>query len=350
MTSTMPTPSPSSTPPIGPAHLFSSHGQLLEGVYGTGVVDPQLPAPRFRLKEWHYTSVVAPDWFLAFAVVQVGYVANLFAYWLDRSDPERIWQCEQLSPLGRALQFGPSSLSGQTLWQDKGQRIAITSSRGTDGRGHWHIDLDLQLQRQGEKPRQLKAELEVQGGEALALIHRLNSGNAAYTHKECGQVCTGTLAFGAARHTVNALASIDWTRSHAQRITRWKWASAALQLPDGRNVGLNLSAEVYDDAAGHSRENALWLQGRRFPLRGVEFTVPEQPDVQPWRIQSLSGDEVDLEFRPLGARRQNLRLGVVTSKFIQPYGLFTGAIRPQGHSAIRLTDAFGVVENHYAKW
>ncbi len=346
----MATPAPNSAVSIGPAHLFSLHGQLLDGVYGTAVVDPQLPAPRFRLKEWHYASVVTPGWFLAFAVVQVGYVANLFAYWLDLADPQRPWQCEQLSPLGRALHFGPSSLAGQTVWQHHDQRVAITSTHGPDGRGHWLVELDLPLTRHGDRPRRLKGTLEMQGGEALALVHRLGSGHAAYTHKECGQPCSGSLALGDRRLEVHGLASLDWTRSHAERITRWKWASAALLLPDGRNVGLNLSAQVYDDAAGHSRENALWLQGRRFPLRGVEFEMPHHPDAQPWRIQSLVGDEVALEFRPLGARRQNLRLGLVTSKFIQPYGLFTGLVRPQGHSAIRLTDAFGVVENHYAKW
>lgn len=346
----MVTPSSSSAAPIGPAQLFSPQGQLLDGVYSTGVMDPQLPSPRFRLKEWHYASVVTGEWFLAFAVVQVGYLANLFVYWVDRSDPARLWQCEELSPLGRALEFGPSSLSGRTLWQAKGQRVAISSSCGPDGRGLWQVELDLQLQQPGHRAKPLKAALTIQGGEALALIHRLDSGNAAYTHKECGQVCSGSLSLGTAHYAVDGLASLDWTRSRAQRITRWRWASAMLALPDGRNVGLNLSALVYDDAAGHSRENALWLQGRRFPLRGVEFIVPQRPELQTWQIQSLQGDEVSLEFQPLGARRQNLSLGLVVSKFIQPYGLFNGSIRLQGHSPIRLVDAFGVVEDHYAKW
>ena len=346
----MVTPTPRSIAPVGPPQLHNPQGQLLDGVYSTAVVDPQLRAPRFRLKEWHYASVVTADWFLAFAVVQVGYVANLFVYWLDRSDPARLWQCEELSPLGQALDFGPSSLSGETVWQRKDQRVAITSSCGQDGRGRWHVELDLQLQQPGHRARRLQAQLDMQGSEALALVHRLASGNTAYTHKECGQLCTGALSLGSANYAVQGLASLDWTRSHAERVTRWKWASAALELPDGRRVGLNLSAQVYDDAAGHSRENALWLHDRRFPLQGVEFSVPQRPEAQQWRIQSLDGEEVSLEFQPLGARRQSLHLGLVVSKFIQPFGLFNGTIRPKGHSPLRVVDAFGVVEDHYAKW
>ncbi len=340
-----------------PLQLFDANGALQQGVYRHAVANPQLPAPAWRLKEWHYLSVATPSHFLALAVVQVGYVANLFAYVVDRADPGRPWQCEQLSPLGRALQFGPSSLAGETRWQSHGAQVRIQASQTADvhaqdggSAGHWAVELDLEVRRGSERPQRLQASLQMQGAEALALVHKLPSGGAAYTHKECGQPCTGTMQLGSLIVPVIGLASLDWTRSQAERVTRWKWASTALELADGRQLGLNLSAEVYDDAAGNSRENALWLQGRRFDLGGVRFELPGKPDREPWRIQSLSGAEVDLVFRPLGARRQNLRAGVVVSKFIQPYGLFSGHVQPQGHSAIRFSDAFGVVEDHYAKW
>lgn len=340
-----------------PLQLFDANGALLDGVYRHGIALPQLPASAWRLKEWHYLSVATPKHFLALAVVQVGYVANLFAYVVDRADPSRPWQCEHLSPLGRALQFGPSSLAGETRWQSDGAQVRIQSSNSPDARaqdggalGHWAVEIDVLVKRGSDRAERLQASLQMQGAEALALVHRLPSGGVAYTHKECGQPCTGTMQLAGATHPIAGLASLDWTRSQAERITRWKWASTALQLPDGRQLGLNLSAEVYDDAAGNSRENALWLQGRRLDLSGVRFELPAQPDREPWRIQSLSGDEVDLTFRPLGARRQNLRAGFVVSRFIQPYGLFSGHLQPQGHSAIRFSDAFGVVEDHYAKW
>lgn len=338
-----------------PASLFDGGGALLAGVYRHAIGDPRLPTPAWRLKEWHYLSVATPECFLALAVVQLGYVANLFAYVVDRADPARPWQCEHLSPLGRALRFAPSSLHGETCWQSRGAQVRLigeTRAGAAEGGavGQWRAEIDLLVRRGSEKAERLQASLQMQGAEALALVHRLPSGGAAYTHKECAQPCTGTMQLRGQRREIRGLASLDWTRSQAERVTRWNWASAAMQLPDGRQLGLNLSALVYDDAAGHSRENAMWLQGRRMDLRGVRFELPAKPDREPWRIQSLSGDEVDLTFRPLGVRRQNLQVGVVASRFIQPYGLFSGHLQPQGHSAIRFVDAFGVVEDHYAKW
>ncbi len=58
----------------------------------------------------------------------------------------------------------------------------------------------------------------------------------------------------------DSFATLDWTRSHATRETTWKWASFA-GLASTRagdvSVGLNLSAEVYED-----KENAFWLNGK----------------------------------------------------------------------------------------
>jgi hypothetical protein len=59
----------------------------------------------------------------------------------------------------------------------------------------------------------------------------------------------------------DSFATMDWTRAYATRETIWKWASfAGLASPQGgaaAPVGLNLSAEVYDD-----KENAFWLHGK----------------------------------------------------------------------------------------
>lgn len=63
---------------------------------------------RFRLKEWHYSSFATDDWFFAVGLVQLGYVANAFAYLVDRRRPTLpARQFEALSPLGSALRFAP---------------------------------------------------------------------------------------------------------------------------------------------------------------------------------------------------------------------------------------------------
>jgi hypothetical protein len=114
---------------------------------------------------------------------------------------------------------------------------------------------------------------------------------------------------------------------------------------DGRAIGLNLSADVYDDAAGDSVENALFVDGRVTRLPGVRFHVPERPRTDRWRITSREGDAIDLAFDPVGAREEHTHLGLVRADFVQPYGRFSGHV--QDHD---VTGCFGVVETHRAVW
>ncbi|MBK7585296.1 MAG: DUF2804 family protein [Myxococcales bacterium] len=60
--------------------------------------------------------------------------------------------------------------------------------------------------------------------------------------------------------------------------------------------------------------------------------------------------EVELEFRPLGARRQRLELGILRSNFVQAYGTFHGTVTPAGLASAEVDGVFGVVENHDALW
>jgi hypothetical protein len=64
-----------------------------------------------------------------------------------------------------------------------------------------------------------------------------------------------------------------------------------------------------------------------------------------WRIVSLEGDDVDLEFEPLGAREEHSNFGLVRTDFVQPYGRF--ADRVCGRD---ITGSFGVVEAHHSVW
>lgn len=308
------------------------------GRYRHPIEDPSLgAAPRFRTKEWHYHSVVSEEWFLGVAVVQLGYVANAFLYLVERADPARRREHEALSPLGRALSFAPSSVRGETLWQRGADRIAM---RYRDG---WAVELDVGL---GDE--RLSGELHIEPRESLAVAFPLGPDRPAYTHKAGGLPARGVLRLGARDIDFSGgLATLDWTRSLARRHTQWKWASFAGRARDGRTLGLNLSADVYDHPQGASHENALFVDGVTCSLGGVAFELPADPVREPWHISSA---ELDLEFQPLGARKQKLDLGLVRSDFVQPYGTFRGRLAPAGVAPAEVDGVFGVVENHDALW
>jgi len=330
-------------PPVlerAPKQLRTEGGWAF-GRYRRPIVEPALGPGSFgrklRVKEWHYHSIAGDDWFLGFALVQLGYVANAFVYLVDRATDEKL-EYEAISPLGRALSFAPSSVLGETSWRSGQSRIQIGYDKG------WNVELDVSL-----SGKRLSGEIRIEEQEALAVVFPLAADRPAYTHKAAGMPAQANLSLSGSRVVLsNALATLDWTRSLARRRTRWKWASFAGKSRDGRTIGLNLSSDVYDDPEGESHENAAWIDGVTHDLAGVCFELPSDPASEPWHIRSSSSDQVDLEFRPHGARRQTLNLGLIRSDFIQPFGTFHGRLSTP--EPVRVDGAFGVVENHFALW
>ncbi|MBW2463583.1 MAG: DUF2804 domain-containing protein, partial [Deltaproteobacteria bacterium] len=302
--------------PDAPPSL-SVDGQWQFGIYRTPFVRVELPAGglrRLRLKEWQYVSLTTDDWYVAVGLVQAGYIGSVFVYVVDRSRADAAVEYRSLSPFGRAVHFAPSSVRGTTSWKSRDAKLSITANEG------WDIDIDVPL---GGDRLEGRARIEPQG--SLAMLHLLGPGRVGYTHKAAGCRASGRLALGARTIDLDGgLGASDWTRSQANRVTTWKWASLSGFSADGSAVGLNLSAGVYDDDRGHSVENAFFIDGEVRPLGGVRFGVPATPRTTPWTIQSIDTDEVELEFQPAGAVEERMNFGVVRSDFLQPYGRFAG--------------------------
>jgi hypothetical protein len=317
---------------------------LHAGVFRGAIVDPNLPTPggSWRLKHWQYTSLLTETHFVAFAVAQLGYVANWFAYVVELGSG-RMWQSQALAPLGHGLVMAPSSVRGQTIWRRRGDRLSVAHREDA-----FELDLDC-----GIEGRRLRGQARVSLGQGLAMVHPLTQETArknrkvAYTHKDAAMPAELSLTWGGTALPSTGLATLDWTCAVALRHTSWNWASLAHRLPDGRRVGLNLSAKVYLDDAGRQLENAVWLDGRLHLLGNVSFALPREPAVEPWRIH---GDDLDLRFVPLGARHEHVHLGLVRSDFVQPFGRFSGWLQVPGGDRLTLDQSFGVVEDHDALW
>jgi len=321
------------TLPLAPP--VAHRGGWLFGRYRSPIAHPAFPrqlSDRWRLKEWQYISVVTPEVFLAFGMVQLGYASSLFLYVVDRVN-QRVMEIEETLPAGAGLTVAPSSVRGATEWRWGPNHIRTTYRDG------WQVLVDVRF---GDGTP-LTCQLHLADIEALALLHDLGEGRAAYTHKAAGMPTSGSAMLGERVFDLHGgLGVLDWTRSRAKRETVWKWASfASRQGPHA--LGLNLSAEVYD-RQGVSEENAYWVDGKVFPLGAVRFELPDE-GARATEAWHLVGDRVDLTFRPLGARSQRLDLRVVRSIFVQPYGAFHGRL---GDHVIR--DAFGVVEDHQSLW
>jgi hypothetical protein len=147
-----------------------------------------------------------------------------------------------------------------------------------------------------------------------------------------------------------ALAGVDFNRGFRPRETWWHWAAAAGHAQGGAVVGFNLTAHRPWDAPRGGPEDAadcaLWLDGERVKIGRVEF---EDRRDGPWTIVDGAG-LVDLRFHPSGERSEDIHLGLVVSRFAQPYGRFEGSLRTPSGRRFELADVYGVTEKHYARW
>ena len=316
-------------------------------------------ARSFRLKRWHYTSVVTPRVLFACAVVDAGYVGNAFAYVVDRSNG-RMYEWNALAPLARGVQIAPNSIDGSTTFE-------------ASGFGHITLDNDAQagirrvavsLAAKGEKPA-LVASYEIADGagapEPIVVVEQVAEGRWLYTHKCYGLAASGTLSCGAlsdAARSGEASAGLDWNCGYRLYETYWNWAAAAGTDERGRRVAFNLTAHrpwkergtaVTDSHRADAADCAIWLDGRRTKLSRVEFDYDPDHILQPWRIRDADG-LVDLTFVPDGQRQDDVNFGLIVSRFHQPYGRFTGRLRSPDGEAFELGDVYGVSEQHYARW
>lgn len=336
----MPWTRPDPTPPLSLAPLPRY------GVWGAAIPNPDLfhakipgiyPAfRRLRYKAWQHYALITPHLYVSFAALDVGYLRSAWV---------------QLAPLTgegrrerkRATPWLPLSVSGSL----EGGRTEVRLP-----------DLKLEIQHAGPTQQirlvapkgpdfpEFSLEATIQTDEPLVVCLPLPNGSAMFSHKAPFSV-RGSLTIEGVRHALNpgeSTALLDWHQAYYPAHTWWKWATFAGFTENGRRLALNLTHNLALDEATLT-ENALWLDGECSRLGPARFEVGSPGS--PWRIRTEDG--ADLAFTPLGERRENTRVGPVRSLLRQPYGTFTGTL-PGPSGLIRLGRAFGLCEDHDARW
>lgn len=341
----------------------------------------------FQLKQWAFMSVASQHHFLCITPVQFGYIEDLYVYLADRHTGTKLFEYQWRLPLGSLLGLGtleisPTSTSGCTSHRGWGEnRLSICFADEK-----WFIDVDVTS---GGKT--LKARVQVhKDPEALILWYPLGgectevNGTAScvshqpgYVHKEAGMRATGTYSLDLEEtHLEQGVAVFDWTKSFAQRETRWRWVSLAcaactVQVTDGesstyltsKRVGLSLSKLVYDvvdgDIGAYSTENVMWVDGLVAPIHmDIHVHVPVGAEgTDQWTVRGSGGGwKVNLTFTPHGLREDHTghkQLGIL-SQFQQPYGTFEGSLEgPWSNGTVYkvvIEDEYGIVESHWAIW
>ncbi len=301
---------------------------------------------RFRLKEWQHIGIVGSDFYFGFAIVNAKYLGNTFCYFLDRADGVTV-EHDRVAPPGVA-RVARELWRGECGFRFRGYEIKI-ENRLSDGYHRAVVDIG---ESKGKPPIHAEVEVVEDLGEVepLELICPLKGERPAYTHKVAcparGEITVGdkTRAFD----TDTGIALVDVQKTFFPYNSFWNWATCAGHDEQGRAIAINLSKginlrwEEYNDCC-------LWVDGKISFLNPATFTFDEKAVLEPWHIET-EGGLCALDFKPEGERWGRINALLVKSDFHQPYGTFRGSALDSEGVAHEISDYFGVVEHHLARF
>jgi hypothetical protein len=282
-----------------------------------------------HLKRWHYVSLAGPDLCAALLVADVGYAANAFLYLFDRKERLLLADRSFLGIPGLMAEVAAHAGPGaRTRWNGAGAEI--TFDRGANG---W----TLLARAPGDFA--VEASLALPAAPTLCAVARIEGGVANCTHKTLCLPAQGEVRVGGRRFDLDGhFGALDHTSGLLARDTSWRWASATRG-----DLGVNL-VQGFNGAV----ENAVWLDGRVYPVGAAEISYDVAAPQDSWRIRTVDG-AVDLTFRPEGERRKDVDLYVARSRYLQGIGAMSGRLRVGGRE-VQVTDLCGVTEDHSARW
>jgi hypothetical protein len=290
---------------------------------------------KYRIKRWEYLGLVNDDCIFGIAVVRLGYMCNLFAYLFDRRSG-RIIEYDILTPGGGAAIFEGTSLTGEIRFKNRKTVVLMVSDPETitvEGIIKGELSIRLSFQKVGEP---------------LVCLTRVGLKGFNYTHKEAGIPVRGTIGHKGVSWDIQENQSFgvhDYTLGYLARQTFWNWASGGGIDKQGNRLGFNLVQGINETGF---TENGFWVNGRLVKTDVVDFRYDDLDLLQPWQIESNDG-RVRLRFLPSGKRSANTNVGLLVSKFHQPFGRFEGTLR-EGDQIWKLQNASGFTEEHFAKW
>jgi hypothetical protein len=319
-------------PPL-PARLDDATTGIVHGLFaGRTVTDPLAIGPRSgRARRWRYVAAGGRDAAVGAAVVHLGAVAVTFA-WAQLGPRTLTW--ERRAPFGRG----------------------IVVDRGLDGSASARLaDARLQLDVDGG----LRVDVPADDGQRLtALVHpsadvtpavgvtATPAGGWNATQKAAGYPVDGWVRHGQGPRVPLGTDAGGWrdaSSGRQDRRTTWHWAAGAGQAEDGRRVGLNASTGWKDEPW----EDVVWWDGQ--PHRLEVARLRPQDAWEPTGDWVVGGPGWELWFEPDGVRAKDERLGVVTSRYVQPIGRFSGTLPdPDGRPVD--VELVGVTEDHLAVW
>lgn len=298
------------------------------GLYSGPVADMNTaawqPLRRGQRKAWMYAGAFSTRYYVGFAIADAGIVATAFAYFFDSQTGLYVEE-KTTVPFGFGSSFDPDL---RTSWNLK--KFSIIR----DGN-------DLICSHSGKR-LQIKMTVQENGKGSTTIAP---AGDRPFHHTYKNLLLPTQVEVKVDGQAINFggnIGGVDFSKGYPPHHTFWNWASMNAVTESGIEFGVNLVADF-----NNSIENALWVNGEVSQLSQATFSYGRPVEKSDWQIKTLDGT-LNMEFKPLGMRGEDINALFMLSRFKQPFGAFTGTVRLDGQN--HKFTGYGVVEEHFAKW
>lgn len=288
---------------------------------------------KLRYKKFSFIAINLAEWSIGFAVADLAWAGHGFFYCYHRPSGQCM-DLHGLQPFVRRTLVQETSTQQHNYFHHR--QVSIETQQIDNER---HVCV-----KQGQKLL-LKAKVKTDFGQPLYLCSPNGVRGWTFTHKSMALPVEGELHWQGQTITFDentgALASIDDSFGFFRPETEWFWVSCQTVV-NGQKVALNLASGV-NESLGN--ENSIWINGQIFAADDVIFT---QIDADTWQIRSLD-QKIQLQVKTSWRRYENVNIGIIASQFSQWVAQISGTVRVN-EQLIELSEQFGLLEQHYAKW
>lgn len=266
-------------------------------------------------KAWQFVALASEGAFVSAAIAHLGYLGFVFAVAYDR-ETTQTEAFQLVIPLALGVKVAREAGAGRSELFPPWGVMRIDPAPRT-------LQLNLPI---------FRAEAALDAVEPWRVEWPIGSHGRNRTHKEMGFACRGRLYLRDRSLSLDGFGLMDWTRGSPARETAWRWAAGVGRAGD-RLIAWNLRTG-FDDPA--QVENAIWIDG-----------VPQaagRARLEPGPAWTVSAGGLELAFDSHGERHEDLNLGIIASRYRQPWGRFHGQFE-----GVPL-EGYGVVEEHWARW
>ena len=308
---------------ITPGPLHDENGRLIETGYATRLIKTydrgRIAARPFRIKEWDYYAVCTDRFALALTIDHNGYMTMDSISLLDFEENSQVTSSRISLPAFAKRSLPPTSAKGDIRVAGKGYEISFENDGSVRHlRGHMDrftkdsgITFDLALTDAPEESMVIVTPFR-NHPEAFYYNQKINCMRVSgqIRHREKEYRCSPAETF----------AVLDWGRGVWTYDNRWYWGSGN-GIVDGKPFGFNIGYGFGDTSA--ASENMLFYDGVGHKLDDVEFHIPADSYMKPWKFTSSDG-RFEMDFVPVLDRAAKIDAKVILSDQHQVFGRMTG--------------------------